>query len=178
MNDRYISDAYRALNRELHESPRGFGHSGAKHAESVAKFARMLKATSLLDYGCGAGCLAERLRQLGAAIEISEYDPAVPKYSQTPSSADLVVCTDVLEHVEPDRIDAVVRHIGELANKGAYLCISTQPAHKTLSDGRNAHLIVQPPSWWKSKFQNWETVYQSVRVNDEGDADLTLWLRH
>jgi hypothetical protein len=30
--------------------------------------------------------------------------------------------------------------------------VHTGPAKKILPDGRNAHLIQQPPSWWLPKF--------------------------
>jgi cytochrome oxidase Cu insertion factor (SCO1/SenC/PrrC family) len=62
-----------------------------------------------------------------------------------------VVCTDVLEHIELDRLRAVMNHIQGLARKVILLSVALDPANKTLSDGRNAHLIQKPPAWWEAR---------------------------
>ena len=38
-------------------------------------------------------------------------------------------------------------------DKNAFLIIATSPAKKFLPDGRNAHLIVETPGWWKDKIE-------------------------
>jgi hypothetical protein len=63
----------------------------------------------------------------------------------------MVVCTDVLEHIEPEHLDAVLRHVCSLAKKAVFLQIATRPAKKCLPDGRNAHLTVQSAEWWLAK---------------------------
>lgn len=98
----------------------------------------------MLDYGCGKGVLAEIL----SWVKIQNYDPAVPEWAREPAPADLVVCTDVLEHVEPDCLDAVLDHLQRLTLKALFVEIGLVPAFKHLDDGRNAHLIVQPVEWW------------------------------
>jgi hypothetical protein len=40
-----------------------------------------------------------------------------------------------------------------LFNKNAFLIIATSPAKKFLPDGRNAHLIVETPGWWKERIE-------------------------
>lgn len=80
--------------------------------------------------------------------EVREYDPAIPGKDARPEPADLVVCTDVLEHVEPECIQSVVDDIHDLTLKCVYLAIHTGPAIKTLQDGRNAHLIQEGPVIW------------------------------
>ncbi len=113
----------------------------------------------MLDYGAGRGSLAEALRLLVPAdIRISEYDPAVPRIQDMPVFADLVVTTDVLEHVEPERLGAVLAHLRLLARKAIFAVIATRPSNKVLSDGRNAHLILEQDAWWverllKARFQ-------------------------
>lgn len=73
---------------------------------------------------------------------------AIPQLSGTPQPADMVACTDVLEHVEPHLIENVISHIASLARVCCFLVIATGPASKTLNDGRNAHLIQKPLDWW------------------------------
>jgi len=59
----------------------------------------------------------------------------------------------VLEHVEPDLLDNVLAHISSLTRHYAFLNIATVAALKTLPDGRNAHLIVEPPEWWRARLE-------------------------
>jgi hypothetical protein len=67
--------------------------------------------------------------------------------------ADVVVCNDVLEHVEPEHLDEVLKHMASLAKKAIVLTVATVPAVKTLADGRNAHLIVENARWWYTKLE-------------------------
>jgi 2-polyprenyl-3-methyl-5-hydroxy-6-metoxy-1,4-benzoquinol methylase len=123
----------------------------------IIGWAYELKARSILDYGCGAGALKPELRRLGWRGQVHEYDPAVPGKEARPPACDVVACTDVLEHVEADKLNAVLRDIEILSSRGAYLAIATRAANTHLPDGRNAHLIVEPPAWWSTKlwFGGW-----------------------
>jgi hypothetical protein len=144
-----ISPSYLDEQRILHAAPRGYGGKGDKWASGVAHLVKSYSAWSVLDYGAGRGSLALALGALlSPAVRISEYDPAVPRIAALPGFADLVVCTDVLEHIEPDRLDAVLAHLKMLARKAVFVVIATRPSNKTLSDGRNAHLILEQDAWW------------------------------
>ncbi len=150
-----ITPSYREEQRILHASPRGYGQRGSKWADVVRHLIADLDASSVLDYGCGQGSLARVLRgdeQL-SGVRISEYDPAIKGKDGPPLFADLVNCTDVLEHVEPDCLDKVLDHVRLLARKAVFVVVSTCETAKTLSDGRNAHLIIQPGEWWKAKLE-------------------------
>lgn len=145
-----ISDDYAALNRQLHETNAEYGTTGVMWAKQVEEVAALLNTTSVLDYGCGKGTLAKALPDL----PIREYDPAVPGKDADPAPADLVVCTDVLEHIEPERLKAVLKHIARLANKCVLLAIYTNKSSKSLPDGRNAHLIQMDVRWWLQKIND------------------------
>jgi 2-polyprenyl-3-methyl-5-hydroxy-6-metoxy-1,4-benzoquinol methylase len=149
-----ISPKYLEMQKILHADPRGYGGRGAKWAGILLQVAIEYGATSILDYGCGQGSLAAALRQaqLGA-IRIEEYDPAIPGKDGDPSFADLVNCTDVLEHIEPERLDAVLAHLRMLARKALFVVVSTKTSNKMLADGRNAHILVQSGWWWKQRFR-------------------------
>jgi len=174
-----ISAEYRQQNVQLHADPRGFGGDGKKHAQAVYDYARLLKARAVLDYGCGEGTLKVELKRLGWARSVQEYDPAMRGKDHLPKPADLVVCTDVLEHVEPERLDTVLRHLRLLTSKGAYLVIATRPANKVLPDGRNAHLIQQPPDWWLERLVHagFHVEREHRRLKGEACRDITVWTR-
>lgn len=149
-----ISPRYRDAQKTLHAAPRGYGGRGDKWAGVVMQIALEHGATSILDYGCGQGTLAMRLKALAIrGIRIAEYDPAIPGKDGLPEFADLVNVTDVLEHIEPDRLDTVLAHIRMLARKVAWVVISTKDSNKVLDDGRNAHLIIQPSKWWRDRLK-------------------------
>lgn len=137
------SKDYKALLQERYTRP-GWGASGYSWANVVKGFAEQLGAKSILDYGCGRGTL----KQAMAGWDVREYDPGIIGKDVLPEPADLVVATDVLEHIEPDKLGHVLTHIRGLARKGVFLNIAMGPAKEVLADGRNAHLIQQQPKWW------------------------------
>lgn len=157
--DDLTSPAYREQLRLLH-ARETWGEHGATHAAQVVACAHQLGAGSLLDYGCGRATLGKAVHTLDKAIKVQIYDPGVAHRDGPPKPSDLIVATDVLEHVEPERLSTVLRHIFLLAIKGAYFTISCEPARETLPDGRNAHLIVKPPEWWLEQIRTlpWTSV--------------------
>ncbi|MAT51493.1 MAG: hypothetical protein CMK32_09955 [Porticoccaceae bacterium] len=140
-----ISEEYRQLNAELHQrSDVGYGGKGYRHASDVRKFADRLSARTVLDYGCGKATLSEHL-----AMKVINYDPAIEEFASPPDQQDIVVCTDVLEHIEPDLLQNVLRHIDGLAISGIFAVIATRPdGSKLLADGSNPHKIIKPARWW------------------------------
>lgn len=144
-----ISSAYRDLNAQLHSDRPDYGTSGQRWATVVQMLMQEYGCVSVLDYGCGKQTLQ---RELG--FPIHQYDPCIPEFSATPVPADLVVCTDVLEHIEPDCIDAVLDDLKRVTGKVAFLTVATGPAKKSLPDGRNAHILQRAPKWWLPMF--WE----------------------
>lgn len=148
-----ISPEYLALQRELHARNIGYGAEGAKRAPDVIGLARSIGARSILDYGAGRASLGQVVKLAMPEIEWHNYDPAIDAFANDPVVCDLVVSTDMLEHAELSCLDAVLDHIAALARRAVYLLIATRPAVKTLADGRNAHLIVEPLSWWAPKLE-------------------------
>ena len=148
-----ITPEYAALNRQLHATSDTYGTSGHKWADQVFSLAQQCGALSVLDYGAGKCTLGKVLfaKYGRLPFEFIEYDPAVPEKEHKPGQVDMVVCGDVLEHIEPDCLYAVLDDIRSIARKAVFLMVATQPAAKFLADGRNAHLIVEPIEWWLPK---------------------------
>ena len=139
-----ISQKYKLLNKELHDTNKTYGKGGAKHLKAVKKIRESYNCDTVLDYGCGKATLSEKAR-----FAVNNYDPCIVKYSARPDPADLVVCTDVLEHVEIDLIGNVIADIHRLAVKVTYFVIALRyDKSKTMPDGSNPHKIVQPASDW------------------------------
>lgn len=156
-----ISDEYRRLNTELHARHGGYGSKGKAWADRLCDYADKWDIVSILDYGCGKGSLKPALNSLLPVLDIREYDPAVPGKDLPPEPADLVVCTDVLEHVEPECLDDVLADLVRLGNKAVLVAVACRPGKRVLEDGRPDHLIVQPPKWWMKRlapFGRWQTL--------------------
>lgn len=157
-----ISPDYRALNARLHEENLGYGVGGARHSDTIIKLADSLKTRSVLDYGCGKGQLAKSI-----PWPIWEYDPAIPGKEESPRPADLVVCTDVLEHIEPDKIEFVLDDLRRCTKQLGYFVIHTGPSKKTLADGRNAHLIQHGKDWWEARLSKYFNIGKIFPVGIE-----------
>ena len=141
-----ISAEYLAEQQKLHENPK-YGVASTLFAPIVAQLIRDNRWESIHDYGAGKQRLRETLEQLGVEVAYSAYDPVFPAYG-SPQSADLVCCIDVLEHIEPEHLDAVLDDLQRIITGVGFLTIHTGAAKKVLSDGRNAHLIQKPSSFW------------------------------
>lgn len=151
-----ISAQYRDQLRKKHESCPEWGTSGAHLAPMVCERVKDHGHSSVLDYGCGKGDLLKAVGQSLPQLVLRNYDPGVAGFSLLPTSKyDLVVCSDVLEHVEPEHIEDVLWHIKLLTKEEAFLVVHTGPASHVLPDGRNAHILQRPWKWWDSKLKEY-----------------------
>jgi SAM-dependent methyltransferase len=148
-----ISDSYKKILVDIHESsPFGKRRKMPRYSE---KYIRLLKPKSILDFGCGKGKLLDTLTEMFPDIEVTGYDPGNKKYDISLDNifVDLLMSSDVLEHIEPEHLDKTLEYLST-KSKYIYHLIALSPAKLILPDGRNAHLIQESPDWWRSKFVN------------------------
>jgi hypothetical protein len=96
-------------------------------------------------------------------------------FSNEPTTVECVFSNDVLEHIEPEYLNQVLDHINQLSTKYVWLRIDTKPARKRLSDGRNAHLILEDQTWWTeqiSRYIDGTVVYNNL--NNKGKLDVAI----
>lgn len=129
-----------------------WGTKGKCYFGKIAPFAAEIGAVSVLDYGCGCGSLGRKLREERPQLRVDDYDPAVEGREKF-VLADLVTCTDVLEHIEGPYLGNVIDHAASLATRGLFFVIALKPDWRILPDGRNAHLIVEKPDWWRDRLR-------------------------
>jgi hypothetical protein len=164
-----ISPEYRAQQQELHRNP-GYGVASIGYAPTVKGIMEHFGTKSLSDYGAGKCNLRKALHDLGKAdFEYLPFDPAFPEYG-APKPAELVCCIDVLEHIEGPYLDAVLLDLNDITRKLGFFSIHTGPAVKMLPDGRNAHLIQQPSSWWLPK------LCEHFEIMHLQSAELGFWV--
>jgi len=149
-----ISPEYKALLVEQHTSHPNWGKGMAGKPyryKYLLNLAADWDVKTLLDWGCGKGRIKHILGEKAPWITVSEYDPGIPGKDTIPvAQYDMVWCTHVLEHVEPEYLDAVLTCISRRAER-AFFIIPSKKAGEILLDGRNAHLIQQSPHWWEEK---------------------------
>lgn len=167
-----ISESYRELNSALHAERPDYGIGGHRWAGLVQTLARRLGTFDVLDYGCGKATLAAALPSY---FNVRCYDPAMPEHATEPEPADLVICTDVLEHIEPECLPSVLAHLAATTRLECFVNISTRPAVKVLRDGRNAHLSLHPPREWLQMLVKRFDVREWRVDPDASEVNAILW---
>lgn len=154
---------YAGLYRPLHEAAGGKFFGGKiRGVEIVIDLVARTAPRSLLDYGCGKGRqYSERqIHERWGGLLPHCYDVGVPELAARPEGKfDGVICSDVMEHIAPEDVDAVLADIfGFVSRRRApaqsfvYFRISCVPSKgKRLADGRDVHLTIAAPEWWEAK---------------------------
>lgn len=179
--DDLASPGYRQVLMDTHaqaiKDEKPWGTSARKFVVDIVEFYRRLDACTMLDYGCGQRTLQTSMGKLDPPIRVMNFDPGIEGLNRLPlKPGELVVCTEVLEHVEFDKLNNVLGHINALAQKGAFLTIACAPANETLADGRNAHLVVENAEWWLQKVQGWNNWYVDKHRVDALNRRVFIWL--
>lgn len=121
---------------------------------------------TVIDFGCGTGRAALRLNELGINVVLVDFvensrdEPArhlpfvkhditqpLPKVMRFSNG----LCTDVMEHIEPDKVSQTIQNIMTVADSVMFQ-ISTIPDKMGALIGQTLHLTVKPASWWKEQF--------------------------
>jgi len=141
-----ITEPYRDQYRQLYATEQ-YGGRGFRWTREADRLLTKTGCRTVIDYGCGQGSLGASLERLGYTVRY--YDPAFPALSApTQGVCDGIVCTDVLEHVEPQCLASVLGHIRSLMGKAGLFVISTRPAKRRLPNGTDPHLLVKRSDWW------------------------------
>ena len=140
---------------ELHASPNNHfrGRSIVRYLPDIMYLVKESNVQSVLDYGSGKGEVWKEhgLRSL-LEVKVFLYDPGVEEFQKKPSiPADLVICTDVMEHIPENCVDEVLKDIENFSKKAIFFTISTREANKILPNGQNAHVTIKPKEWWLKK---------------------------
>jgi hypothetical protein len=155
MNTQTLADSYDVYKQTHEKHPDYFaGFSIMEYVFEIGELIKHSNITSAIDYGCGKARAWSQynLQQLWKLHQVTFFDPGVEQYAIKPYiPRDLVICTDVMEHVPEHLVDEVLADINHLAKKAIFLNISTRPASKILVDGTNAHATVKPAPWWQKK---------------------------
>lgn len=145
-----ISQAYQDKITKYHKT-RLWGGAVEGKAFDIECTAKNNNCKSILDFGCGFGLLKQKI---GHKFDVTEYDAGIEGKNKLPvGKFDMVVCCDVMEHVEPEFVDQTIDWIYYYSTKIIYVSICCAPSLETFDDGSNLHLTVKPPSFWLEHFE-------------------------
>ena len=114
-----------------------------------------LKPRIVLDYGCGEGAIIKELMDIYTEIKFYDYDPAIPGLDTIPvEKADLVINTDVLEHIPEDILPNVVEKISKISQY-AFFNLHHAKASTVLPNGENAHCTIKDRRWYEELFRKY-----------------------
>lgn len=168
-----LTDTYKKQIEELHAT-KSWGGAGKSWEPVISDFARELGAKTILDFGAGRQTLEKRLNETRPDLYVASFDPGVPAISILPvEQFDMLTATDVMEHIEPDYLDDVLRLIRDKSRLGAFLNIATGPSKHFLPDGRNVHLIQENGKWWLDRIKKIGGWSRIKKVDAKG---VNVWL--
>lgn len=137
---------------------------GQAVAETFIEVVRPQKGVRIADFGCGTGRGGLAISQLlDCDITMVDFttncrDPEAEHFRFV--EADLTnpipvmvkhgYCCDVLEHIHPDDINAVLDNVLSSCHD-CFFQISTVPDIMGAEIGEQLHLTVQPHDWWKTQ---------------------------
>lgn len=132
-----------------------------------------LKPMTVLEYGCGQSLLYKNL--ILNDTRWVRYDPAIPELSNIPiEQADMVINTDVLEHIPEVDIDEVLAHIRSFS-PNVFFNISTRLAREILPDGTNAHCTVWDAETWLARIRRFFPDASLVHVRPGYSCMIVTW---
>lgn len=157
------------LYKQLHIKDGHYGSTPAHHFDKISNFIHERRPRSILDFGCGKGTLQTLITQKHPEVVVHSYDPAITDRETIPMTQyDMVITTDVLEHLYEDEIPGIFLEMLSLDPASMYHIICHRLAHAILPDGTNAHKTVQTPQWWADKIRTIIGDKFSLTYTDQG----------
>lgn len=145
-----LTDDYKRLLQATHATSTTWGSGGHRHLQAIIELIDDETKTAL-DYGCGRATLSAVLSPI---LNVTNYDPGIAQHATKPEGRfDLVVCTHVLEHVEPQQLQATLEEIDNYMIRYGFFEVPHVKANQLLADGRNAHLTIEDRMWWLGTLQ-------------------------
>lgn len=153
-----------------HASYRAHSPGEARYHEIIAHLMPE-KGDSFLDLGCGTGRLAALLARDYAVVAVDFAENALDPGIEVPFmqanlwalprslKAKFGVCCDVMEHIPPELIDAVLENIAR-ACPTVYFRIDMAPDEMGSLIGAPLHLSVFDETFWAAKLlEHWRLVH-------------------
>ena len=131
------------------------------------------KDHTIIDFGTGTGRSALFFHQAGfkvkmvdiaencldkeVAEELSDNLTVACLWDENIPFGDVGYCTDVMEHIPTEKVDAVIQNIMAHCHKCFFnICVTEDHFGKVIEE--HLHLTVRPFEWWRDKLQEFGTL--------------------
>jgi hypothetical protein len=155
-----ITTEYQDELQKRHAASTTWGASTKKYGASdfLSQIISRKYVHSVLDWGAGKQEMRRFLQEHAPHIEYTAYDPGMPDISEPPKKGtkfDMVISCDVMEHIEPDKLDDTLRQMWGYAKYVLYNNIACSPSRTVFTsgpyEGQDLHLIQEPTEWWTQR---------------------------
>lgn len=188
--DGLLPDVYNAPKEvlsEVEKYQRVWGMDAYRHmapgeecAELFLKVAQP-HGQKVIDFGCGTGRGALKISECCPVLCVDFTDNSRDEAARhlpfiqadltkpIPASAPFGYCTDVMEHIPPEDVSAVIRNVMASAET-VFFQISTVPDVMGELINQDLHLTVRPHGWWRALFESlgcevkWEQERESAAL--------------
>ena len=175
---------------------------GEQLAQLFLSQAKPMKDSTCIDFGCGTGRGGLMVALFGnmivTLVDFAEnaLDPEVKEATITqphriswvqadlnkpiPVQAAYGYCTDVMEHIPPDEVDAVLKNILQAAPH-VFFQISCQEDNCGAMIDEELHLSIQTYEWWIKKMRQHGCMIHWSRGDENGNACqmyVSSWTKH
>lgn len=161
---------------DVHRTEADYGRSSERLLAQLQRLLvdRSFQPKTILDFGCGKSRLVDWIAKLQDS-EALRYDPAIPAFATKPAvQADLVLNTDVLEHIPESGIDTILRDIRS-SGRHAFFVVYTARSRHTLPNGLNMHVTIKPAAWWKDRIGAYFPALQETGSVRENSCTFFTW---
>lgn len=147
----------------------------------------MKEGSSVADFGCGTGRAAQRLRSRGFDVTGIDFaqncldkdvDIAFKQACLWDLPSDMLFdygfCTDVMEHIPPNKVNATLKCIHGATRAGTFFQIATFKDRFGEQIGERLHLSVQPAEVWESVLKKFWPQVTMI----SGGRDARFWVSH
>ena len=154
-----ISAGYKQELIKLHADTQWGTTAGVMSGPTVVHFLETHpEIKTILDYGCGEGTLKKFVEEKGIERDWTLYDPCMPGIDTKPAGKfDLVMTTDVLEHVEPHMIKSVLYELREMTSDYLVNDIACYLTRQQFTGGpyigQDFHISLFAPDFWRVQLE-------------------------
>ena len=150
---------------------------GESFVYRAVKALHMYEGDTVIDYGCGTGRGAKRFQDFGMQVTGVDFAPNALEteipfiesclWDLPDIESDFAYCTDVMEHIPPEKVPDVIEGIAKRTSRGAFFNIATREDNLGRLIGRKLHMTVMTAEAWRQVLAR----YWDVEMTEtEGEA--------
>ena len=133
-----------------------------RHAPDALEWFKATGCHTLMDYGCGDAQAMRWLQEehdvrcwgvdIASPLNAPGWITTACLWSLPPDfrTTDFAYCTDVLEHLPPNKVPTAIAAIRDHTAKAGLITVHTGPDESGALIGETLHLTVAPAAWWET----------------------------